>query len=161
MASGFPERVYTVGEVEKARKLVKTGYKHKLTVKGSQSFKKKVEKILEYVKTAGFYDYLRTYIKWIIEIDGFSQLRETEVALWINTQLLKTPIEAAGFFIQKASQMKEFLEGKLYYGGAAEARSVEARINFIKALEKETKDKSVREECRRILKQWDESTFVF
>jgi hypothetical protein len=47
------------------------------------------------------------------------------------------------------------------YGGAAEARSVETRINFLKALEKETKDQSVREECGKILKQWAESTFVF
>ena len=44
MASGFPERVYTIDEVEKARKLVEAGYKHEITVKGSQSFKKKVER---------------------------------------------------------------------------------------------------------------------
>jgi hypothetical protein len=161
MISDFPKRVYTVEEVEKARKLVESGYKHRLTVKGEPSFKKRAKEALKHVKTAGFYGFLRTYIRRIVEIEGFSQLREAETAIWTNTQLLENPIEAAGFFVQKAFQMKEFLEGKLYYGGAAEARSVEKRIEFLKALKEKSKNRSVKKECEKILKRWAESTFVF
>lgn len=161
MVSDFPKRVYTIDEVEKARKLVESGYKHRLIVKGNLHFKKKVKEALNYVKIAGFYDFLRTYIRQIVEIDGFSQLREAETAIWANMQLLENLIEAAGFFVQKASQMKEFLEGKLYYGGAAEARSVEKRIEFLEALGMRSKNSAVKKECKEILKRWAESTFVF
>ncbi len=161
MVSVFPKRVYTVEEVEKARKLVESGYKHRLTIKGNSDFTKKVKETLRYIKIAGFYDFLRTYIRRIIEIDGFSQLRESETAIWANMQLVGNPIEAAGFFVQKAWQMKEFLGGRVYYGGVAEARSVQKRIEFLKALEAKSKDEAVKKECKAILKKWAESTFVF
>ncbi len=161
MTSRFPRQVYTDDEVEKARKLVESGYRHRLTVKGSPTFKKRVEEALKHVKTAGYYDFLRTYIKQIVEIGGFSQLRETEAAIWANLQLLENPVEAAGFFVQKAWQMKEFLERKMYYGGLAEARSVEKQIEFLKALRMKSKNHSVKDECERILKRWAESTYVF
>lgn len=160
MGFDFPERVYTVNEVEKARKLVESGYKHELVVKGNPQFTKEVEEVLKHIKTAEFYDFLRTYIRQIVEIDGFSQLREAEAAIWVNMQLLENPIEAAGFFIQKAAQMKEFLEGKLYYGGAAEARSVEKRIEFLKTLRIKSKNRAVKNECDKILKSWADSTFL-
>ncbi len=160
MRPRFPKRVYTVDEVARARKLVESGYKHKLTIKGDPDFKNKTREALRHVRTAGYYDYLRTYIRHIIEIDGFSQLREAEVAIWANKHLLKNPIEAAGFFVQKASQMQEFLEGKLYYGGAAEARSVEKRINFLKALRSRSSKLAVKNECDGILERWAESTFL-
>jgi hypothetical protein len=159
--SEFPERVYTVDEVKTARKLVEAGYKHTLTITGSASFQKQAHKALEYIKTAGFHDFLRTYIRQIVEINGVSQLRESEAAIWANTQLLENLVQAAGFFVQKAYQMQEFLAGKQYYGGAAEARSVEKRIAFLKALKKNTSNPDVRKECSAILKQWKESTFVF
>jgi len=161
MVSGFPKRVYTVDEVEKARKIVESGYKHRLIVKGNPLFKKRVKEALNHVKTAEFYEYLRSYIKQIVQIDGFSQLREAEAAIWANMQLLENPIEAAGFFMQKASQMKEFLEGRLHYGGTAEVRSVEKRIEFLKALRSRSKNRAVKNECGKILKRWAESTFVF
>ncbi len=161
MPAAFPRRVYTVNEVEKARTLIASGHKHRLTIKGSNEFRKRATKAVEHVKTAGFYDFLRTYIRRIIEIDGFSQLRETEAAIWSNTQLLESPIEAAGFFVQKAFQMKEFVEGKSYYGGKAEARSVEKRIEFLKALQARSGSPRVRQECARRLKRWADSTFVF
>jgi len=161
MNPDFPERVYTEEEVGKAHKLVKSGYKHQLTVEGNLSFKEQVQKILDLVKTGGYYDFLRTYIRQIVEIGGFSQLREAEVAIWANMHLLKTPVEAAGFFIQKAWQMKEFLEGKLYHGGAAEARSIEKNLEFLKALKAKSKDNAVKTECERVLKRWADSTFVF
>ncbi len=157
----FPKRVYTVSEVEKARKLVESGYKHNLTVKGDLDFKKRVEQTLKHIETAGFHDFLRTYIRRIDEIDGFSQLRESEAAIWANMHLLENPIQAAGFFIQKASQMKEFLEGKMYYGGAAEARSVEKRIEFLKALKTKSTNQDVKDECTKIIRRWADSTFVF
>lgn len=161
MVSGFPKRVYTVDEVEKARELVESGYKHRLIIKGCPRFKKRVRKALNHVKTAGLYDFLRSYIRQIAKIDGFSQLREAEASIWANMQLLENPIDAAGFFVQKASQMKEFLDGKLYYGGAAEARSVEKRIEFLESLRIKSKSSAVKDECRKILKKWAESTFVF
>ncbi|MCW4053245.1 MAG: hypothetical protein NWE78_08585 [Candidatus Bathyarchaeota archaeon] len=161
MNSGFPDRVYTEDEVEKARKLVEAGHKHQLTIEGSPYFKEEVEKALKHVKTAEFYDFLRTYIKQIVEIDGFSQLRESEAAIWANLHLLKNLVEAAGFFIQKAWQMKEFLEGKLYYGGAAEARSIEKNLEFLRTLKSKSNDYSVKDECDRLLRRWADSTFVF
>ena len=156
----FPKRVYTENEVEEARRLVQSGYKHRLMLKGTLSFKEKVRAALEHVKTAGFYGFLRRYIRQIVEIDGFSQLREADVALWVNLHLLEDPIDAAGFFIQKASQMQEFLEGQLYYGGKAEARSVEKRVGFLKTLKHSSKDARVKTECERLLKQWAESKFL-
>jgi hypothetical protein len=156
----FPKRVYTEDEVEQARKLVEAGYKHRIRTKGSPTFRKRVRDALQHVKEAGFYDFLRTYIGQIVEIDGFSQLRESEAAIWANDQLLNAPVEAAGFFVQKAYQMKEFLEGQLYYGGAAEARSVEKRIAFLESLELRSHDMRVKKECANRLKQWAESTFI-
>jgi hypothetical protein len=156
----FPKRVYTVDEVEKARKLVESGFKHKLSVEGNSVFKQEVEKVLEHVKTARFYDFLRTYIKQIVEIDGFSQLREAEAAIWANILLVENPVEAAGFLVQKAWQMKEFLEGKLYYGGAAEARGVEKRLEFLRALKTKSENIMVKNECEEILRRWTEKNLL-
>jgi len=72
----FPERVYTTEEVKKARSLIEKGYKHNLKAKGSPDFVAKVEEALQLIKTAGYYDFLRTYIRTIREITGLSQLRE-------------------------------------------------------------------------------------
>jgi len=66
-------------------------------------------------------------------------------------------VDAASLFVQKANQMKEYLEGKLYYGGEAERRSVEKRIEFLETLKKKSRNKEVRAECERLLKSWRES----
>jgi hypothetical protein len=161
MTSRFPDRVYTAEEVDKARRYAESGLKHRLASKGGSSFKRGLRDALRHVKTAGFHDFLRTYIRQVAEIDGFSQLREDEAAIWINMQLLANPIETAGFLVQKAYLMKEFLEGRLHYGGVAEAKSVEKRVEFLKALEGNSKNRAVKEECARMLKSWAESTFVF
>ena len=50
MVSGFPKRVYTVDEFERARKLVQSGHKHRLVVKGGPLFKKKVKEALKHIK---------------------------------------------------------------------------------------------------------------
>jgi hypothetical protein len=157
----FPERVYTAEEVKTAKELVDKGYKHRLTVKGSLNFKQKVSQTLKLVKTAGYYEFLRTYIKQIIEIDGLTQLRETEAAIWANKFAVENPVDAASLFIQKTSQMKEYIDGELYYGGAAEKRSVEKRIEFLESLKNKSEEKAVKEECERLLKMWEESSLAY
>jgi hypothetical protein len=157
----FPERVYTAEEVKTAKELVDKGYKHRLTVKGSLNFKQKVSQTLKLVKTAGYYEFLRTYIKQIIEIDGLTQLRETEATIWANKFAVENPVDAASLFIQKTNQMKEYIEGELYYGGTAEKRSVEKRIEFLESLKNKSEKKEVKEECERLLKMWEDSSLAY
>jgi len=157
----FPLRIYTEEEVNKARELIEKGHKHSLESEGSLAFKEKVEQALELVKTAGYYDFLRTYIRAIKEIDGLTQLRQADAEIWANKYAVENPVDAASLFVQKANQMKEYLEGKLYYGGAAEKRSDEKRIEFLKLLKVKSQEEQVREECERILKLWRESYWVY
>lgn len=154
----FPKRVYTVEEVKKVRTLITKGYKHRLGVVGNPDFKRKVEEALKLIKTAKYYDFLRTYIRQIREIDGLSQLREAEVAIWANKHVVTDPIEAAGFVMQKAQQMKDFIEGRLYYE-TAEARAVKKRIEFLETLRDRSKDQTVKKKCEENLKRWTELTF--
>ena len=157
----FPERVYTEKEVKTARELVKNGYKHVLTVDGSPKFKQKVNQALELVKTAGYYEFLRTYIRQIKEIDGITQLRETEAGMWANKFAVENPVDAASLLIQKGHHMQEYLEGELYYGGNAEKRSVEKRIHFLEVLKEKSQDENVKKECARLLQMWADSSLVF
>jgi hypothetical protein len=157
----FPRRVYTKKEVKIAKDLVDKGYKHDLTVEGRPNFEQKVNEALELVKTAGYYEFLRTYIRKIIEIDGLTQLRETEVEIWANKFAVENPVDAASLLVQKANHMKEYLEGELYYGGTAEQRSVEKRIKFLEVLKEKTQDENVEEECTRLLQMWEDSSTVF
>jgi hypothetical protein len=157
----FPERVYTSEEVKTAKELVDKGYKHRLTVKGSPGFEEKVNQALELIKTAGYYEFLRTFIRQIMEIDGITQLRETEAAIWANKFAVENPVDAASLLIQKANHMKEYLEGELYYGGSAEKRSVKKRMEFLEALKNKTEDREVKEECERLLKMWEESSLAY
>jgi hypothetical protein len=156
----FPKRIYTGEELKKAKELIDKGYKHRLRVKGSPIFKQKVSQALKLIKAVGYYDSLRTYIHSIIEIDGLTQLREAEAAIWANKYAVENPVDAASLFVQKANHMKEFIEGKLYFGGEAEKRSVEKRIEFLKALKKKSRKKEVRDECERLLSSWSESVFL-
>lgn len=157
----FPKRVYTKKEVKAAIDLIARGYKHELKVEGSPEFKGKVAQALELIKTAGYYDFLRTYIREIIEIDGLTQLRETEVAIWANKFAVENPVDAASLLIQKASQMKEYLEGELYYGGNAEKRSVEKRMEFLEVLKQKIQDENVKAECERLLQMWKDSSIAY
>lgn len=156
----YPKRVYTTDEVEEAERLVKKGYKHRLIVKGSPNFKQKVRDALKLVKTAGYYDFLRSYIKSINEIDGFTQLRESESSIWANKYAVANPVDAASLFVQKAHHMRMYLEGKMYYGGEAERRSVEKRIEFLETLRKKVRKKDIKEECEKLLKSWSESVYL-
>jgi hypothetical protein len=156
----FPKRIYTTEEVKKARELIRKGYKHRLRVKGNLIFKQKVTQALKLIKTADCHNFLRTYIRSIVEIDGLTQLREADASIWANKYAVQNPVDAASLFVQKANQMKEYVEGKLYFGGAAETRSVQKRIEFLKVLKKKGRNKRVKEECERLLKSWRESVFL-
>jgi hypothetical protein len=155
---GFPERVYTVEEVKKAYSLIKKGYKHDLNVDGTPDFVSKVEEALDLIRIAGYYDFLRTYIRTIREIDGLSQLREQEVAIWFNVKALEDPIDYAGFIIQKTQQMKDFIEGNLYYE-TAEVKAVNKRLEFIEALKDKTNDSDMKKKCEENLRKWKEQPF--
>lgn len=156
----FPKRIYTVEEVKKAGGLIAKGYKHRLRVKGSPNFRRKVRQALKLVKTAGYYHLLRTYIRSIVEIDGLTQLREADATIWANNYAVHNPVDAASLFIQKVSHMRQYLEGKLYYGGAAETRSVQRRIEFLEILKKKSRKREVKDECERLLRSWSESVFL-
>ena len=157
----FPEKVYTTDEVEKAKKLIDEGYKHELKVEGTPEFKEKVNQSLDLLRNVGSYELLRTYIREITEIDGLTQLRETEAVIWANKFAVENPVDAASLFIQKVNHMKEYLEGKEYYGGQAEKRSVDKRIGFLEKLEKESKNKNVKDECKRLLQMWEDAALAY
>jgi hypothetical protein len=157
----FPQRVYTAEEVKTAKELIDQGYKHNLTVEGSSDFKEKVNLALEHMKTAGYNDFLTAYIGKIMEIDGITQLRETEAAIWANKFAVENAVDAASLFIQKAYHMKEYLEGELYYGGTAEKRSIAKRIEFLQVLKEKSSDSGIKEECEQLLQMWKESSLAF
>ncbi len=157
----FPDRVYTSEEVKSAKTLVDHGFKHNLKVEGSPEFTQKVNQALELIKTTGYFDFLRTYLRKIMEIDGITQLRETEVAIWASKFAVENPVDAASLFIQKAYHMREYLDGKLYYGGNAEKRSVAKRIEFLQTLKNKSNDKDIKEECERLLEMWKDSSLAF
>jgi len=157
----FPEKVYTHAEHKKAKKLVDAGYKHELKIDGDAGFVEKVKRALEFAKTVGCYDFLRTYLRQITEIDGITQLRETEVSIWANKFAVENPVDFASLLVQKAYHMKEYLEGELYYGGASEKRNVQKRIEFLELLKEKSLEASVKEECERLLEMWRESSLAF
>ena len=157
----FPERVYTTEEVKTASNLVCQGYRHNLTIEGEYDFKNKVNSAIELIKIAGYNDFLLSYIRKIVEIDGITQLRETEVVLWANKFAVENPVDFASLIIQKAYQMSEYLQGALYYGGNAEKRSVNKRIEFLQVLREKSNDNAIKEECERLLDMWKDSSLVF
>lgn len=157
----FPQKLYTTKEVCAAKELINNGYKHDLSVEGTDDFKTKVNQAIEFLKTAGYYDFFRTYVKEITEIDGITQLRETEVSIWANQYAVNNPVDAASLLVQKAFSMKEYLDGELYYGGNAEKRSVVKRVEFLQQLKEKTADPAVKEECQRLLDLWSESSLSF
>jgi hypothetical protein len=156
----FPKRIYTSEEVAEARILIHRGYRHRLIIKGSPDFKDKTRKALTLIKSAGYYDFIRKYIRRIVEIDGFTQLREADATIWANKYAVQDPVDAASLFVQKANHMKEYLEAKLHFGGAAETRSVRKRVEFLEALKRRSRKKDVVEDCERLLRSWSESVFL-
>jgi hypothetical protein len=157
----FPTRVYTEEEVRQAKALIAEGYMHRVRIRGSATFRQKVRKALALVKTAGYYDFFRTYVRSIKQVDGLTQLRQSEATIWANEYAVENAVDAASVFVQKANSMKEYLQGELYYGGAAEKRSDEKRIEFLETLKSKTPEKQVAEECQKLLKMWKESSLVY
>ena len=157
----FPERIYTTEEHKKAKELIDKGYKHRLSVEGSLDFRQRVYRVLELVKIADSYELLRTYIRKIIEIDGLTQLRETEAAIWANKFAVENPVDAASLFMQKTYHMKQYISGELYYGGSAEKRSVEKRMEFLETLKNKSREKDIIEECERLLQMWKDSSLAY
>ncbi len=157
---GFPKRVYTEEEMLKAKEAIEKGFKHQLVTRGGPAFKKRLDEALNLVKLAGYYDFLRTYIKQIEEIDGFSQLHEADMAIWATMPMLEDPVDAASYIVQKAQQMKDYVEGKPYYG-TGEMASIEKRIEFLEKLSQKSKDDEVRKRCEELLRRWADSTFMF
>ena len=131
----FPKRIYTEDEVKQAKTLIDNGYRHRVKIKGSADFKKKAKQAIDHIRTAGYYDFFRTYIEKIEEIDGLTQLRQSEASVWANKYAVANPVDAASILVQKANQMKEYLEGTLYYGGQAEKRADQKRIEFLENAE--------------------------
>jgi len=156
----FPERVFTEEEVKRARELIEKGYKHRLKVTGSPGFKRKVGKTLKLIKDAGYYDFLRTYIRQIEEIEGFSQLHEADAAIWANMPMLDDSVDAASYIVQKAQQMKDYIEGKLYYG-TGEMTAIEKRLEFLEKLKKQSNSEDIKKKCDNLLKRWSESKMMF
>lgn len=156
----FPEEIYTAEEARLAKSLIEKGHRHRLRVVGSQAFREKAREALKLVKTAGYYDLLRAYIKRIVEVRGFSQLREADLEIWANLYTVKNAVEAASFFVQKAWQMKMYLEGRPHYDNIGERDAVRKRLEFLEVLAKTSRKSSVKEECERRLRLWDESKFL-
>ena len=160
-SSEFPKRIYTEDEVKQAKTLIDNGYRHRVKIKGSSDFKQKAKQAIDHIRTAGYYDFFRTYVKEVEEIDGLTQLRQSEASIWANKYTVRNPVDAASILVQKANQMKEYLEGKLYYGGQAEKRSDQKRVEFLEVLERKSCDTNTTAECARLIKLWKESSLVY
>jgi hypothetical protein len=156
----FPERVYTQEEVDKARELVQKGHKHALVIEGSGQFKDKMRQVLELIKVADYYDFVRTFIREIIEIEGFSQLHESDVAFWANMSMLDDIVNAASYVVQKAQQMKDYLYGNLYYG-TGEIAAIEKRLEFLRTLQVRSESKEIKARCAQLLKEWADTRLQF
>jgi len=156
----FPDRIYTSEEIGLAQSLIERGHKHRLRVLGGGLFREKAAKALRLIKTARYYDFLRTYIRRIVEVDGFSQLREVDLEIWANIYTVENAVEGASFLVQKACQMKMYLEGKRHYDNIGEKDAVEKRQEFLKALAERSRDSCIKEECEKRLRLWDESKFL-
>lgn len=157
----FPARIYTDEEVRRAKEFIDKGYKHRLRVKGSTVFRKKVRQALELVRAADYYTFLRTYIRGIDETDGLTQLRNADAVIWANRYAVESPVDAASVFVQKAYSMREYLELRRYYDGEAEKRSVEKRLEFINTLKNRSTEKEVIVECKRLLELWRDNSLVY
>jgi len=157
---GFPERVYSQDEVDKARELIRKGYKHALKIEGSPKFKDRMRHVIELIKTADYYEFLRSYIREIVEIGGFSQLHEADAAIWANMSTLVDLVDAASYVVQKAQQMKDYIEGNLYYG-IGEMPAMEKRLEFIKALKTKTSNEAIRKRCEQLLREWEDTKIQF
>jgi hypothetical protein len=137
----------------KARECVNNGYKHRLTVIGSNDFKEKVKRIKSLLRITDYFDFFRTYIRTIEEIDGISQLRETEATIWLNDVVARKPCDGARFVIQKAYQMQDYLAGKQFYE-KGEMAAIEKSLEFLRLLQEKRIADDLKQQCKFVLDQW-------
>ncbi|MEM2875409.1 MAG: hypothetical protein QXL67_00420 [Candidatus Bathyarchaeia archaeon] len=156
----FPDRLYNEEGLKIARDLIEGGFRHNIKVEGSREFMEKVEESLRLVEVAGYMDFLRRYISRIVEKDGFSQLREDELTIWANKYTVSDSVEAASFFVQKAEQMRLYIQREAHVGSKAESEAINKRIQFLRDLRDRTGEPEVRKICEEKLKQWSESTLL-
>ncbi len=154
--SQFPQRIYTIEERSMAKRLIESGYRHGLEVVGSPEFKSMVDRALKLLMTADFLDFVSAYIRRIVGRGGISQLREEEAVLWLGEKVVEEPLEAARFIVQKAEQMRCYLEGLETYLGTVERRSVMRSLKFLESLRDKSGDEVIRNRCEELLKQWSE-----
>ena len=134
--------------------------KHHIVVIGNLIFKRKVHFAFNHIITAGHFDFLCTYIRFIKEIDGFTHLREKEATIWTNIYGVNNSVDSASLFFQKAYCMKKYVEGSVYFGGLAELESIKKRIQFLKDLKLNSKIVAVKKECDKLLVDWNASLFL-
>jgi hypothetical protein len=82
-----------------------------------------------------------------------------EASIWTNSHLVEDSVDAASFFIQKAWQMKNYIEGKIYHE-LGETKAINSRIEFLEALKRLSDDLQIKQECEKRLKMWNESKFL-
>lgn len=153
----FPERIYTLDEYRKAKVAIGKGHKHRLRIIGDVYFKDLVTRILDFVQVAEYEELLRTYIRQIRQIEGISQLRETDASIWMNTVTAKDSVEGARFVVQKMFQMKAYMEGKIWYL-LGESLAVKESLEFLRMLKERLKDPELRIRCDRVLDAWTADT---
>jgi hypothetical protein len=151
--SSFPKRIYTLEEVAQARKAVADGYQHTLTVSGDSEFKERVSKILHFIDLAGYTPLLRSYVREIRQIQGISQLRETDASIWLNQTVANDAIEAARFVVQKTLQMQAYVEGRPWYI-LGELPAVRGSVEFLKNLREHLVNPETRARCDNAIDEW-------
>jgi len=156
----FPDKLYTEEQIRIARDLIAKGYKQNLKIEGSEEFVEKVKESLKLVEIAGYMDFVRSYIRRIVEKGGFSQLRESELTIWANKYTVSDPVEAASLWVQKAEQTRMYIEMMIHVGGEAEAKTTEKRIQFLRDLRDKVKDPKLKKRCEEKLKKWAESVLL-
>jgi hypothetical protein len=150
---GFPERVYTLDEYRKARAAIKNGHRHRLRLVGDVHFRDLVFRILDLIKLAGYDGFLRTYIKQICQIEGISQLRETESSVWMSNVVAQDSLEGARFVTQKTFQMKAYIEGRAWYF-SGESAAIKESLEFLRVLKERLKDPELRTRCEKMIEAW-------
>lgn len=155
----FPKKIYTENQLLIVNNLINQGFKHHLHISGSQTFKAKVKEALKLVKEAGYCGFLRTYIRTVHEISGLSQLREAEATIWANIYAIDEPVDAACFLIQKAQQMKNYIEGTDSYSSNTQILAERERSRFLIELSERSKDLKVKEICQKLILMQKDSVF--
>lgn len=135
----------------------------RLRIIGDPDFKVKVRQALKLIKAAGYYNYLRKYIRCIKEIEGLTQLRVSEATIWANKYAVEDPVDAAGRFIQEACYMQMQLESQQLgsHEGMVELRSFEKRIEFLKKLREKTRKREIKDACDKLIKMWNENLLIY